>query len=75
MRLDRILSEGEALVSLRRMGFTVTPVEGRPGLYEVTHPQIGGQRVFTVDQLADFAAGASVLESHLRGTPTTSLNV
>lgn len=71
MRLDRVLSEGEALVALRRMGFEVAPAEGRLGLYEVTHPQIGGQRVFTVDQLCDFAAGAMVLDSHVRGAPAT----
>lgn len=69
MRIDRIFSEGEAAHALRRLGFEVAPAPGRPGLYDVAHPVIGGTRVFTTEQLCDFAAGATVIESHLKGQP------
>ena len=66
MRLDRIYSEGEALVALKRLGFEVKEAPLRPGLYEVTHPQVGGARTFTVEQLCTFSEGASLLEALLQ---------
>ena len=70
MRLDRIYAEGEALVALRRMGFEVNEAPLRPDLYEVTHPNVGGARTFTVEQFTNFAEGAAVIESLLKqGAP------
>jgi hypothetical protein len=66
MRLDRVYSEGEALVALKRLGFDVREAKQRPGLYEATHPQVGGMRTFTVEQLCAFAEGAVIAESLLR---------
>jgi hypothetical protein len=66
MRLDRVYSEGEALVALRKLGFEVNEAPLRPGLYEVAHRDVGGTRTFTVDQLCSFAEGTSVLESMLK---------
>ncbi len=65
MRLDRIFSEGEAVNALRRLGFVVREVENRPGLVELSHPKIGGTRVFTIEQLTSFAEGAATVEAHL----------
>jgi hypothetical protein len=73
MRLDRIFSEGEAVNALRRLGFTLREVPNRPELIEASHPQIGGTRVFTLEQLSSFAEGAVVIEAHLKamaGVPT-----
>ena len=58
-------AEGEALVALRKLGFEVNEAPLRPGLYEVSHPQVGGARTFTVEQLCTFADGAAVIESLL----------
>lgn len=66
MRIDRVLAEGEAVNALRQMGFDVREADGRPGLYEVSHPGIGGMRVFTIEQLCCFAEGAAVIETHMR---------
>jgi hypothetical protein len=66
VRLDRVYTEGEALVALRRLGFEVNEAPLRPGLYEVSHPHIGGTRTFTVEQLCTFAEGGSVVESMLK---------
>ncbi|HEX9057780.1 MAG TPA: hypothetical protein VF818_09635 [Ktedonobacterales bacterium] len=63
MRLDRVYTEGEALVALRRLGFEVNTAPLRPGLYEVSHPTIGGTRTFTVEQLCNFAEGAAMIDS------------
>ena len=75
MRLDRIYTEGEAVVALQRLGFVVAEALYRAGLYEVSHPRVGGTRTFTIDQLCTFAEGAAVLESlaaqTTQGTPTT----
>jgi hypothetical protein len=71
MRLDRVLSEGEAVNALRRFSFVIREAENRPGLFEVSHPQIGGTRIFTIEQLTSFAEGATVMESHLK-SPTGS---
>lgn len=67
MRLDRVFSEGEAQVALRRLGFDVREAEGRPGLYELAHPQIGGTRTVTVDQMVFFAEGAALADQAARG--------
>jgi hypothetical protein len=67
MRLDRILSEGEAKVALRQLGFDIREAEGRPGLYDVSHPNLGGTRTMTVEQLAVFAEGAALTEQLVRG--------
>jgi hypothetical protein len=69
MRLDRVLSEGEAQVALRRLGFDVHDAPGRPGLYELSHPTVGGARTLTVDQMCFFAEGAIIAEQVLRGVP------
>lgn len=69
MRLDRVYTEGEALVALRRLGFDVNEAPLRPGLYEVSHPRIGGARTFTVEQLCNFAEGAEMIDALLKQTP------
>ena len=66
MRIDRVLNEGESLNALQRLGFDVRQAQGRAGLYQVTHPTGGGQRVFTVEQMCSFAEGALVLETILK---------
>ena len=66
MRIDRVLNEGEALNALQRLGFEVRQAQGRAGLYQVSHPQGGGARVFTVEQLCSFAEGATVIETLLK---------
>jgi hypothetical protein len=66
MRLDRVYSEGEAQVALQRMGFDVHPAPMRPGLYEIAHPALGGERTCTVDQMCFFAEGASAAEQLVR---------
>ncbi len=72
MRLDRIYSEGEALNALRRLKFIVRDdANNNPELYEVEHPQLGGVRTFTVEQLCSFAEGAACLETLFRGEPVT----
>ncbi len=67
MRLDRVLSEGEAQIALRRLGFDVHEAEGRPGLYEMQHSQLGGTKTVTVEQLCFFAEGAASAEQLSRG--------
>lgn len=71
MRLDRVFSEGEAQVALRRMGFDVREAEGRPGLYEISHTSIGGTTVMTVEQMCFFAEGAVLADQLARGLPAT----
>jgi hypothetical protein len=66
MRIDRVLNEGESLNALQRLGFDVRQAQGRAGLYQVTHPTGGGQRVFTVEQLCSFAEGALDMETILK---------
>lgn len=66
MRIDRVLNEGESLNALQRLGFEVRQAQGRAGLYQVTHPQGGGSRVFTVEQLCSFAEGLMVAETLLK---------
>ena len=66
MRIDRVLNEGEAINALQRLGFQVRQAQGRAGLYQVTHPTGGGQRVFTVEQLCSFAEGGLVIETLLK---------
>jgi hypothetical protein len=73
MRLDRVLSEGEARVALQRLGFEVRDAPGRPGLIEVAHSKIGGARTMTVEQLTFFAEGAVVAEQLIRGIPVGEL--
>lgn len=72
MRIDRIYAEGEAINELRRLGFVVKDAPYREGLYEVSHPTLGGSRTFTVAQLTNFAEGAANVETLLRGAPTTA---
>jgi hypothetical protein len=73
MRLDRVLSEGEAQVALQRLGFEVRDAPGRPGLIEVAHPKIGGARTMTVEQLCYFAEGAVLADQVIRGIPAGEL--
>lgn len=70
MRLDRVLSEGEAQVALRTLGFEVREAVGRPGLYDVSHPTVGGATTMTVDQLCFFAEGAAIVDQLARGVPS-----
>ena len=70
MRLDRVFSEGEAQVSLRKLGFIVQESAGRPGLYDVSHPAIGGATAMTVEQLCFFAEGAALADQVARGLPS-----
>ena len=72
MRIDRIYAEGEAVNELRRLGFVIKDAPYREGLYEVSHPDLGGTRTFTVAQLTTFAEGAANVETLLRGAPTTA---
>jgi len=69
MRLDRVLSEGEAREVLRRFGFDVRSAPLRPGLFEVTHPRLGGQRTINVEQLCYFAEGITAGEQLVGGEP------
>lgn len=68
MRLDRIYSEGEAINALRNLGYRIENVPYRPGLYNVDHPELGGTRTFTEEQLCRFAEGVSCTETLLRRT-------
>jgi hypothetical protein len=70
MRLDRIYSEGEAVIALRRLGFQVNQEPFRPGLYEVEHPDLGGSRTFTEEQICRFAEGVSISETLLKREAT-----
>ncbi len=70
MRLDRVLSEGEAQVALRKLGFEVREAAGRPGLYDLSHPSVGGTSTMTVDQLCFFAEGAAIGNQIARGLPS-----
>ncbi len=74
MRLDRALSEGEAQVALQRMGFQVRPAPMRVGLYEISHPSLGGARTATVDQMCFFAEGAAAAEQIFRGAPVEGVS-
>jgi hypothetical protein len=65
MRLDRILTEGEAVNALQKLGFTVREAPNRTSQYIVAHPQIGGERTFTIEQLTAFTEGAVVISTHL----------
>ncbi len=65
MRLDRVFAEGEAVNALQKLGFTCVEAPNRVGQYVVSHPQIGGERTFTIEQLCCFAEGAMVLATHL----------
>jgi hypothetical protein len=56
------------------MGFDVHEAEGRPGLYEIQHPHLGGARTVTVDQLCSFAEGAVLAEQVVAG-PARSAGV
>ncbi|HEX9035627.1 MAG TPA: hypothetical protein VF808_01400 [Ktedonobacterales bacterium] len=67
MRIDRIYAEGEALNALKALGFEIKEVSYRDGLYEVSHPSLGGARTFTVAQLTAFAEGVACAETLLRG--------
>ena len=69
MRLDRVYSEGEAFTALKQLGYDVREAQNRVGLYEVTHPKLGGMRTMTVAQLCGFAEGAANTETVLRGAP------
>ncbi len=71
MRLDRILTEGEAVTALQKLGFTVREAPNRSGQYIIAHTQIGGERTFTIEQLCSFTEGAVVISTHLTaGTGT-----
>lgn len=70
MRLDRILSEGEAQVALRALGFDVHDSEGRPGFYDLAHPNLGGTRTVTTEQLTSFAEGLALGDQLARGVPS-----
>jgi hypothetical protein len=71
MRIDRVLNEGESINALQRLGFDVRQAQGRAGLYMVSHPQGGGSRVFTVEQLCSFAEGALVAEAMVKSPAAT----
>ena len=70
MRLDRVLSEGEAKVALRQLGFDVREAEGRPGLYDLSHPNLGGVRTLTTEQLICFAEGTALADQLAHGIPS-----
>lgn len=68
MRIDRVYSEGEAVNALQKLGFTCRESTDRVGEYIVAHTTIGGERTFTVEQLCDFAEGATIMATHLTAT-------
>lgn len=72
MRLDRVFSEGEAVIALQKLGFDCQIAPNRIGQYTVTHRDIGGARTFTIEQLCTFAEGATIIESHLRARAANS---
>lgn len=72
MRLDRVFAEGEAVQALQKLGFVCTEAPNRIGQYVVSHPQIGGERTFTIEQLCAFAEGANILASHLAALRTAT---
>lgn len=72
MRIDRVFSEGEAVVALQKLGFSCQLAPDRPGQYVVSHPAIGGERTFTVDQLCPFAEAATIVSSHLQAQAATA---
>lgn len=65
MRLDRVFAEGEAVNALQKLGFVCRESPDRISQYVVAHPQIGGERTFTLEQLCAFAEGATILATHL----------
>jgi hypothetical protein len=65
MRIDRVFSEGEAVNALQQLGYSCTQPAFRPDQYVVSHPAIGGERTFTVEQLCRFAEGAMIQAVHL----------
>jgi hypothetical protein len=71
MRIDRVYSEGEAVNALQQLGFTVQQPPFRVDQYIVAHPEIGGERTFTIEQLCCFAEGASVLATHFANKSAT----
>ncbi len=66
MRIDRVFSEGEAIVALQKLGFICQEAPNRPSQYVVSHTKIGGERTFTIEQLCNFAEGASIFSTHLQ---------
>ena len=73
MRLDRVLSEGEAQIALSRLGFSIGENPLRPGMYELSHPRLGGSRTVTSDQLVAFAEGATLADELGRGITSTAM--
>ena len=65
MRLDRVFAEGEAVNALQKLGFMCQEATNRVSQYVVSHPQIGGERTFTIEQLCAFAEGAHLMATHL----------
>ena len=65
MRIDRVFSEGEAVNALQQLGFTCQQPAFRVNQYVVSHNEIGGERTFTIEQLCDFAAGATIIATHI----------
>jgi len=74
MRIDRVFSEGEAVNALQQLGFTCQQPPYRLNQYIVAHQQIGGERTFTIEQLIEFAAGATIISTHLNTLRATGTN-
>ena len=72
MRLDRVFAEGEAVNALQKLGFSCQEAPNRNSQYVVSHPHIGGERTFTIDQLCAFAEGAHIMATHLGNLHATA---
>jgi hypothetical protein len=51
MRLDHVLTEGEAEIILKKAGFIITENPKGPRLILLEHPKLAGERTFTVEPL------------------------
>jgi|GEM_PF-1014985 len=65
MRIDRVYSEGEAVNALQQLGFTCQQPAFRTAQYVIAHPEIGGERTMTIEQLCNFAEGVAVIAGYL----------
>lgn len=70
MRIDRVFSEGEAVNALQQLGFTCQQPAFRVNQYVISHNEIGGERTLTIEQLCDFAAGATIIATHVASKTT-----
>jgi hypothetical protein len=65
MRLDHVLTEGEAENILKKAGFIISENPKGPRLISLAHPKLAGDRAFTVEQFCNFAEGLAVMQTLL----------